>query len=139
MAADPAIDVAAGLIFRAGKLLLTQRPPGSHLENLWEFPGGKREYNETFEQCLKRELFEELGIEVEVGALLEQVTHSYQDKRIHLKFYRCTLLLGEPQPIGCQAIAWVTAPQLLDFQFPAADEKVLKKLRSSTSWWTDSP
>src|SRR5262245_45725195 len=60
------IEVAAGLVFRGGKVLITQRRPDDHLGGLWEFPGGKREPNETFEQCLHRELKEELGIEVHV-------------------------------------------------------------------------
>ena len=55
------IEVSAGLIFRAGQLLITQRPAGGHLAGLWEFPGGKREPGETFEACLRRELQEELG------------------------------------------------------------------------------
>ncbi len=63
------VDVAAGLIFRDGKLLITQRRTDAHLGGLWEFPGGKREPNETFEECLVRELREELGIEVVVGEL----------------------------------------------------------------------
>ena len=66
------IEVSAGLIFRAGKLLITQRHADAHLGGLWEFPGGKRESGETFETCLARELREELGIEVEVGALFRR-------------------------------------------------------------------
>jgi mutator protein MutT len=60
------IEVAAGLIFRGGKLLITQRPAGGHLPGLWEFPGGKREPDESIEDCLHRELKEEPGIEVTV-------------------------------------------------------------------------
>ena len=63
----PVIDVAAALVFRDGKLLITQRHADAHLGGLWEFPGGKREPNETFEACLARELREELGIEVDSG------------------------------------------------------------------------
>jgi len=63
----PIIDVAAGLVFREGKVLITQRHAGAHLGGLWEFPGGKREPDEAFEACLQRELREELGIEVVVG------------------------------------------------------------------------
>jgi mutator protein MutT len=72
-----AIDVAAGLVFREGKLLITQRHPEAHLGGLWEFPGGKREPGETFERCLARELREELGIEIQVGELVESLTHAY--------------------------------------------------------------
>ena len=83
------IDVSAGLIFREGKLLITQRHVDSHLGGLWEFPGGKRERDESFEACLVRELREELGIEVTVGELVESLTHAYPEKPVHLRFYRC--------------------------------------------------
>ena len=63
----PTLDVAAALVFRDGKLLITQRYADAHLGGLWEFPGGKREPNESFEVCLARELREELDIEVVVG------------------------------------------------------------------------
>ena len=65
------IDVAAALIFRSGKLLITQRPADAHCGGLWEFPGGKRKPDETFEQCLVREIREELGVEVSVGGPLK--------------------------------------------------------------------
>src|SRR5262245_29527344 len=97
------IEVSAGLVFRDGKLLITQRHAGAHLGGLWEFPGGKREPTESFEDCLVRELREELGIEVAVGELLETIQHDYPDKRVLLKFFRCTWRANEPQPIGCSA------------------------------------
>src|SRR5438552_8056365 len=97
------IDVAAGLIFRDGKLLITQRPADAHLGGLWEFPGGKREPHESYKQCLARELREELGIEVEVGQLFETVTHEYPGKSVHLKFFLCRWKQHEPRPLGCAA------------------------------------
>jgi mutator protein MutT len=130
--------VAAGLLFRAGKLLITQRRDQGHLANLWEFPGGKLEAGETFEQCLGRELREELGIDVAVGELAEELTHHYSERSVHLKFFRCTLVEHEPQPIGCQAVVWVTADQLARYPFPAADERVLAKLRANAQWWRDT-
>ncbi len=89
-----AIEVAAALIFRGGKLLITQRHAGVHLGGLWEFPGGKREPGETFEQCLAREIREELGVEIVVGGLFEEITHRYPEKSVHLKFFKCTLPVG---------------------------------------------
>src|SRR2546430_685652 len=97
----PPIEVAAALLFRDGKLLITQRSPGSYLAGFWEFPGGKREARETFEECLRRELEEELGIQVEVMAAVESVTHEYPEKTVHLRFFRCLLKKGEPQKLGC--------------------------------------
>src|SRR5881409_3321220 len=91
------IEVAAGVVFRQGQVLITQRRPGGHLGGLWEFPGGKRESGETFEECLQRELREELGIEVDVGQSLGSVTHAYPEKTIHVRFYRCVWRQHEPR------------------------------------------
>ena len=129
------IDVAAALVFRDGKLLITQRHADAHLGGLWEFPGGKREPNETFEACLIRELREELGIEVEVGELVESLTHAYTEKTVHLKFYRCRWQQHEPQPLGCPAFHWVSAAELNDYAFPAADARLLDKLQHDKAIW----
>ena len=132
-----AIDVAAGLIFRGGKLLITQRHMDVHLGGLWEFPGGKREPGESFEQCLARELREELGIEVVVGELVESLTHQYPEKTVRLQFYRCRCAQNEPQPLGCLALKWVTAAELNACDFPAADARLLEKLQTSPSLWEE--
>src|ERR1700755_1458618 len=108
------IEVSAGLVFRDGKLLITQRHADSHLGGLWEFPGGKREPDETFEQCLVRELREELGIEVEVGEVVETLTHSYPGKTVMLKFFLCRWKAVEPKALGVQDFQWVTAAELAD-------------------------
>ena len=129
------IDGAAALVFRDGKLLITQRHAAAHLGGLWEFPGGKREPNETFEACLARELREELGIEVTVVDLVESLTHAYPEQTVHLKFYRCQWREHEPQPLGCPAFKWVTATELKDYAFPAADARLLENLQSGTGIW----
>jgi len=129
------IEVAAGLVFRDRKLLITQRPADGHLPGLWEFPGGKREPDEPFEDCLRRELKEELGIEVEVGELVESITHAYAEKTVHLKFFRCAWRQHEPQPLGCPAFAWVDPTDLSDYEFPAADAQLLEKLRRQHELW----
>ncbi len=124
------VQVAAGLVFRGGKLLVTQRPPASHLGGLWEFPGGKCQAGESFEQCLRRELAEELGIEVQVQELVEDLTHDYPEKSVHLKFFRCRWLRHEPRAILCQDLAWIEPEQLANYKFPAADARLLEKLRA---------
>jgi mutator protein MutT len=129
------IEVAAGLIFRGDQLLLAQRRWEDHLGGLWEFPGGKRLPEETFEDCLRRELKEELDVEVEVGELLATVSHAYPERRVLLKFYRCELKQGEPRAQGCLALAWVRAGELGQYTFPAADAVVLERLRSTPAWW----
>ena len=131
----PILDVAAALVFRDGKLLITQRQANAHLGGLWEFPGGKREPHETFEACLARELREELGIQVVVGELVESLTHAYPEKTVHLKFYRCQWKEHEPQPLGCPAFKWVSAADLKNYAFPAADARLLEKLRHDERIW----
>jgi len=132
---EDAIEVAAGLVFRGGKLLITRRLAGGPLGGLWEFPGGKREPGESFEQCLHRELREELGIEVQIGALLEDILHHYPEHCVRLKFFRCLWLRHEPKPILCGQLAWITAAQLSDYPFPAADARILDKLRHAPALW----
>ena len=111
------IEVAAALVFRHGRLLITQRYPNAHLGGLWEFPGGKRQGGETFPQCLVRELREELGIEVEVGYCLASITHEYPEKTVHLEFFLCQWRRHEPQTLGCPAFAWVGADDLARYEF----------------------
>jgi mutator protein MutT len=129
------IEVSAALIFRNGKLLITQRPASAHLGGLWEFPGGKLEAGETFEQCLVREIREELGIEIFGGELFGEVFHDYAKKSVHLKFFICKLVSGEPQPLGCAAFKWIGKPELDSFEFPAADAQLLEKLKSPRMAW----
>jgi len=130
-----AIEVSAGLVFREGRLLITQRPEGGHLAGLWEFPGGKREAGETFEECLRRELREELGIEVEVGERVESLTHRYEERTVQLEFFLCHLRQHEPRAIGCPAFAWVSREELAGYAFPAADARLIGRLRAERSWW----
>jgi 8-oxo-dGTP diphosphatase len=122
------VEVSAALIFRGGKLLITQRHVKSHLGGLWEFPGGKREAGESFEQCLVREIREELGVEISVGELYAEIAHGYPGKSVHLKFFICRLLSREPQPLDCAAVKWVEKSELAAHEFPAADAQLLEKL-----------
>ena len=131
------IEVAAGLVFRDGQLLITQRPVGGHLAGLWEFPGGKREAHETFDQALHRELMEELAIEVDVQEVVESITHDYPEKSVHLKFFRCAWRRHEPQVLGCPAFRWVRVEELDGFEFPAADARLLRRLRSEPALWRE--
>ena len=129
------IEVAAGLVFDGGRLLITQRRAGDHLGGLWEFPGGKREPGETFEQCLARELQEELGIDVIVGERLESLSHAYPERTVQLEFFRCRLKGGEPQALGCSAFKWIGVTELDTHDFPPADQRLLGRLRACPELW----
>ncbi|MGH7941996.1 MAG: 8-oxo-dGTP diphosphatase MutT [Limisphaerales bacterium] len=127
-----AIDVSAALIFDQGRLLITERQAGSHLGGLWEFPGGKREPKETFEQCIIREIMEELGMIIAAGELFEELTHAYRERTVHLKFFLCDWIGGQPQALGCASFKWIAKDELLAHAFPAADAQLLEKL--SRNW-----
>ncbi|MGA1236734.1 MAG: 8-oxo-dGTP diphosphatase MutT [Limisphaerales bacterium] len=135
MAADCVIEVAAGLVFREGRLLIAQRRDGDHLGGLWEFPGGKRDPGETYEACLHRELMEELGIEVEVGDLYREVEHAYPERTVRLRFFLCCWTRHEPAVLGCKAFEWVGREDLGAYAFPAADEHLLEALMGESGLW----
>lgn len=130
MSAQTPIPVAAALVFHQGRLLITQRPAGKHLGGLWEFPGGKLEAGESWEDGLRRELREELGIEAVVGPLFEEVVHAYPQKTVQLRFHVCGLRSGEPRAIECAAVAWVGPTELSAYPFPPADARLLERLRT---------
>jgi 8-oxo-dGTP diphosphatase len=125
----PHFHVAAGLIRRDGKILITRRPKGSHLEGFWEFPGGKREEGETLEECLQRELREELGITVRAERFLACVEHEYDERSISLHLFECSPPLEEPQPLGCASLKWVHLQDLPKYRMPPADRKLLALLK----------
>lgn len=105
------------------------------MAGLWEFPGGKREANETIERCLHRELKEELGIEVALGQALESVTHKYSVKTVQITFFLACLAKGEPRAIECAGLEWVTRENLSKFQFPPADQRLISRLVDDPSFW----
>ena len=126
-----AIVVLAAIVERDGRFLLTRRLKGTHLADLWEFPGGKCEPGETHEACLKRELLEELGVESEVGDEILVTEHTYPERTVRLHFRRC-LLSDEPRPLLGQAMRWASRDELATIDFPAADRELIDLLTSSS-------
>ncbi len=124
----PHRDVTAAVIYRRGHLLMTQRYPEDLLGGLWEFPGGTREGNEGLEECLRRELAEELGITAEVGPLLSTHRHAYTHFRLTLYTFLCRLTNGQPRALGCAAWRWVTLEQAAELPLSVLDRRVLKSL-----------
>ncbi len=126
----PHYDVTAAVIYDSrGYLLIAQRPPDKMLGGLWEFPGGKRKDGETLADCLRREIREELGIEIAVGQQLCTIRHAYTHFRITLYAFICKLLAGEPQALECAAWAWVTPQELERYAFSITDLKIIAALR----------
>ena len=119
--------VTAAVIEQDGRLLVTRRQKGTHLEGCWEFPGGKCEAGETHEACLARELREELAVSATVGVEILTTTHAYPDRRVELHFFRCRLL-GTPAPQMGQDMRWVTREELGALSFPPADAELVQWL-----------
>ena len=121
------IVVAAAVISRDDRYFVTRRQAGVHLEGYWEFPGGKCEPDETLDDCLRREIREELGVEVVVGRPMLTVSHAYPDRDVELRFFECELK-GDPRPLLGQEARWVTRGDLRALRFPPADEELLALL-----------
>ena len=108
--------------------MISQRLEEDSFGSLWEFPGGKKNPGETFEECVAREVNEEIGIQVAVHEKFMEMRRQYHEKIIWLNFYLCTLLSGEPRPVECQKVLWADLDRLSDFDFPPANEHVIQKL-----------
>ncbi len=126
--ATPHYDVAAAVIRRNGRILIAQRPLDGMLGGLWEFPGGKRKPGETLEACLRREIAEELRLEIEVGDRITAVKHAYTHFRITLHAFECRVVSGEPKAIGVADFKWVRPGELDRFAFAVTDRKIIRAL-----------
>lgn len=113
------------------QILIDRRRQEGLLGGLWEFPGGKIEPGETIEECIKREIKEELGIEIEVGDRLISIDHAYSHFRVTLNVHHCRHLSGTPQAIECDEIRWVTLDEIDQFPFPKANVQIIAALRQS--------
>ncbi|WP_159446899.1 (deoxy)nucleoside triphosphate pyrophosphohydrolase [Carboxydocella sp. ULO1] len=122
------IVVTAAAIWREGELLLAQRRPGSHLAGMWEFPGGKLEIDEAPEEGLKREIKEELNIDIHILGLATVVWHRYEDRVVLLLVYHCQLQAGELQGMEGQAIGWFSPKAALDLELAPADRTILENI-----------
>jgi 8-oxo-dGTP diphosphatase len=120
----------AAVVEREGRLLVTRRLQGTHLAGLWEFPGGKCEPGETPDDCLRRELHEELEVEALIGDEILTTVHAYGDRTVELHFRRCELA-GEPRPRLGQDIRWVTRGELKSLDLPPADADLVALLTRS--------
>ncbi len=121
------VVVAAAVVERDGQFLLTRRLAGTHLAGAWEFPGGKCEPGESPEACLRREIREELGVDIRVGTRLLVTRHDYPGRSVELHFYRGTIA-GSPAPLLGQEMQWVLRADLESLEFPEADAELIHRL-----------
>lgn len=119
--------VVAAVIQREDRFLVTRRQDGVHLAGFWEFPGGKVADGESHDAALRRELQEELDVQIAVNDLLFETSHQYPERVVQLFFYRCDLL-GTPRPMIGQEMAWVERSELPSLSFPPADDELIQRL-----------
>jgi 8-oxo-dGTP diphosphatase len=124
------VIVAAAIVHREGKVLLTKRQRGSHLAGYWEFPGGELERGEAPEAAVVRECEEECGIQIEVDDIFDVVFHQYPEKEVLLLFYRCHLSAEskEVQHLGVDDHLWCSVHELPNHKLPPADIRLVEKL-----------
>ena len=132
----PAVRVVAAVIEAGGQVLVTRRLHGTHLEGLWEFPGGKVDEGESHAAALAREIREELDAGIDIGPLVFETAHTYAAggaepaqplRRVHLFFYRCRLTTAVRAMLG-QEMRWVPRADLATLRFPEADLELIEFL-----------
>ena len=122
------IDVVAAIIIKDNKYFIAQRNKKKHLGLRWEFPGGKVEENESFEDALKREIKEELNIEIDVKDKLGE--ENYQDEKINVKlhYFICSILRGEICLNEHEDSAWISKNEFLNYDFAEGDRDIISLL-----------
>lgn len=123
------INVAVGVVFNElGQVLIAKRQSHQHQANSWEFPGGKIEPGEDLSLALKRELLEEVGIEVLAHEPLLEIEHDYPDKAVRLCVHKVTAFKGQAKGCEGQLIAWYYPDKLCDLVLPKANEQIVKAI-----------
>lgn len=128
---DDTIVVVAAVIEKNGAFLLARRQPGTHLAGCWEFPGGKCQTGETYEDALRREILEELDTEIRDLRKIFVTSHRYPDRAVELHFYRCALA-GPPRARFGQELRWVPHRDLTSLELPPADAELVAGLQDGT-------
>lgn len=127
------IFVVAALIWDNDKFMICQRPKDKARPLLWEFAGGKVDKGETKEEALKRELKEELDIEVKVMDVFTSVVHKYDDITINLTVFNTQIIKGVPKKIEHNDIRWIKADEIKDYDFCPADKNILKEISNESN------
>ncbi len=127
------IKVTAAIIEDKGRILIARRKQGKALEGKWEFPGGKLKKGEKPEECIKREIKEELGLEIEVEELFFENIHKYPAKTIKLITFKARKIKGNIHLIDHDKIAWVKPEELANYDLSPADIPVAQKITAQKS------
>jgi mutator protein MutT len=127
------IDAAIGIVLKDGKILVCQRKDDDTFGGYWEFPGGKQEDGESLEQCLARELREELNIAARPTTPLDPIVHDYPEVLVRLHPFLCEHESGEPELLECQATRWIEPAELPNYRFPPANESLIEQILKSLS------
>ena len=130
------LEVVAGLVRDGERFLICQRPAHKARGLMWEFAGGKVENGETGQQALKRELREELGVEVDVQEQVAEVTYAYPELTVHLTLYGAAIVHGTPQLLEHNDLRWIALDEAYDGEFCPADQLLLAELRRRGSIWS---
>ncbi|MFU8861112.1 MAG: A/G-specific adenine glycosylase [Cyclonatronaceae bacterium] len=131
----PHYDIAVGIIQNSGgQLLIALRPDDVMLGGLWEFPGGKNKNGESLEETVRRELKEELDVDVAVTGFFLKLNHAYSHFKITLHAYFCEILHGDPKPAASRQLQWVHRHQLAGYPFPKANRRLTHALMEGTDY-----
>ena len=146
----PLVDVGLGIVLRKNtnktqtnqsvapdplsthEILITRRPADTVYGGFWEIPGGKLHPGETIDDCVARELFEEVGVEVRITGALPEVVHHYEHASVRLHPRLCALTPDSPQPRALQveSLAWCAPDRLVEYRFPEANSAIIDALRA---------
>lgn len=121
----PHFDVVGALIEEKGRYLVSQRLREDRFGSMWEFPGGKVEKGEDKETALKREIKEELGIEIKIDKFVRTFEDEIPSMKITVYLYKCSILRGEPQCLECQDFRWASIEEIRRLDLAPADKKIL--------------
>ena len=126
----PTVRVVAGALFDLrGRVLIAQRPAGKHMAGRWEFPGGKLHTGETEFEALRRELREELGVELDAAERMLEISHNYPERHVQLCMWRVTGYRGVPRTLDGQALKWVAIADLSSEDLLEADRPIVQALQ----------
>ena len=131
---NPHFNIAVGVIWKGNDILITKRKLGGLLGGLWEFPGGKLNNNESSEECIIREIYEEIGIQIELKSFISNIKHQYSHFSISLDSFHCIYKYGVPKPKTASDMKWISPKEISKFAFPKANHKFINEIPNYNPW-----